>query len=247
MWSWISVLTLLASGGCRRSGGARSESLLVYCTPPTKLYAAALVHLAEEATGRPVILAPLRKGDLLSAVSGTRAGDFVLTLDQTLAAELVDLGLGEEPHDLGHVALCAVTSEATSLAELSRPGVRLGSGSPSGPLGRAAATALPADLRQAVDANVRHRSEHSGELIRLVRLGALDGALVWAALPAPQGLRSLAVPGAGSAGRLRVVQLTCSRQPARRLAAVHSAWSGNAGQRTLQSLGVRPQVGGRGT
>lgn len=223
-----------------------SEPLLVYCTPPAKRYAAALARAVEAACGCPVIVAPLTRQDLLTAVTSRRAGDFVVTLDAGLEAELAGLRLVKGVQELGELALCAVTAGAEPFEDLWVPGNRLGMGSPKGVLGRATAKALPAPLRDAAAARVRHRSERCDELVRMVRLGALDTALVWEPCSLPEGLRSLAVPGAASAGRVYAIQLSCSRQSADRLSGVRAAWSGAMGKAELRGQGVRFGAGGGG-
>ena len=241
------MVVLLCTPGCSPPGAHGGDSLLLYCTPSAKRYAAELARTAEAACGRAVILAPLRRHDLLTAVSGTRAGDFVLTLDASLGADLAGLGLAGRVQELGNLSLCAVTAGGESLKDLCEPGVRLGSGSPKGVLGRACAAALPSPLREAVDVNARHRSERCDELVRLIRLGALDAAVVWETPSLPEGLRSLAIPGTASAGRLYAIRLTCSRHTPERLSRVGDAWSGDAGRTALRGLGVRAAAGGDGT
>jgi len=205
------ALSLMAALGCRREARPEPTKLLVYCTQPAKPYGKEVVGTLAEASGLEVILAPVSGKDMLTALDGTHAGDFAVVLSKALQAELAERRLSTGATILRQVTVCMVSREPLQLEDLARNGMRLGSGRPKGPLGDAVAAALPEALRQDLDANTVHRSESSEELLRLLKLGALDAVFVWNHPAPPTGLQKQVLQGAGAHCDVTLVGLGCSR------------------------------------
>jgi hypothetical protein len=198
-----------------------------------------LAATGEGETPAPV-LAPLKGGELVATVGALRRGDLVVCLGDGLPQALQEAGLVASAHELGRVRVSLLSREASSLEDLCVSGARLGSGARNGPLGRAAESLLAEDLGAALSANTVHRTERSDELIRLLGLGALDGAFVWHPGVLPAGLREVPLPrnsGAGSCP-LTAVVLACSDRRSGVLDRLVSAWCGAQGRAALSGLGV---------
>lgn len=227
-WSSISLLCLLLTVACSKPEPVVPAQVLVYCTPEAAPHARRLVP---PAAGREFILAPLPTGDILAALEGTKAGDFVVFAGSGFAEKLTSLRLARFPalevHTLG---VCLVSAKPMAWEDVARPGLRLGSGTVGGTLD----ASLPAKLREAVAPQVVHRSGSGDELVRLVRLGSLDGALVWDSPPPAPDLPTLALPRAEASCPLHVVALTTSRLPAAETKALLEAW------RTAFAVGEDP-------
>jgi len=222
MATWCSIssggLLCLLAVACSKPEPGVPSRVLVYCTPETAPHARRLVALAE---GRELILAPLPPGDMLAAIEGTKAGDFAVFAGSGFAESLRSRRLLRSSsvsiHTLG---VCLVSAKPVSWEEITRPGLRLGSGTVGGTLD----SSLPAELREAVAPQVVHRSGRGDELVRLVRLGSLDAALVWDSPPPAPDLPTLALPRTEAACPLHVAALTTSRLPAAETKALMEIW-----------------------
>ncbi|MBT7059981.1 MAG: hypothetical protein HN976_33095 [Lentisphaerae bacterium] len=223
--SWIEPTVLLVAvllSGCGGRAPAPTADVLIYCP-------ATLKALAQRVSGRlaagsdvNVRLAPVRPSHVVSTVMGLRKGDFVVCTEGRISTALTEAGLVKRSYDVGRLELGVVARAETSLAALTADGAALGAGAREGSLGQALSRAIPAALRDPITANLRHRTERSGELVRLVGLGSLDAAFVWNTTDLPPGVAYYSVPELQSAGcPLLLLQLTCSQQPERTLATMH--------------------------
>lgn len=211
------MLLLLLLAACRPA----RDTVLVYCTPDAVPYA----KLLQQASDRPMTVAPLAPPDLLAALDGTKAGDFVLSLAGGLERELqtrklVRLTPVDQP-----LGVCVVSVKPLVLADLAEPGIRVGSGKPDSPLDRAGFQGLPQELRQAVVANVRYRSARADELVRLVRLGTLDAALVWDYPVPATDLAVLPLARETASAPVRLIALSCSRISAAEAKTILGGWN----------------------
>ncbi|MDX9978857.1 MAG: hypothetical protein RBU25_02305 [Lentisphaeria bacterium] len=213
-----SLLSLLLAVACSKPEPAAPAQVLVYCTPEAAAHARRLAPLA---AGRELILAPLPPGDILAALEGTKAGDFVVFAGGGFAEKLASLQMVRFPalkvHTLG---VCLVSAKPTTWDDITKSGLRLGSGTVGGTLD----ASLPAELREAIAPQVVHRSGRGDELVRLVRLGSLDAALVWDSPPPAPDLPTLALPKAEASCPLHIAALTTSRLPATEAKALLEAW-----------------------
>ena len=218
------MLSLLV-GSCGRQTDAETDTILVYCTPDAVPYARILKRLAKQnGEQRQITLAPMRSGDILTAVDGTRAGDFVIAVGGGMEEKLQKLELVRMPSVSHALGVCLVSTEAAKLADMGLPGKRLGSGKPGTALARAVDQALPEALRSAISANVVHHSARSDELVRLVGLGSLDAAFVWSSPPPAPDLSTLHLPRQADFRPLRIVALSCSRLPTADTKAMLDLW-----------------------
>lgn len=220
--SSVGLLCLLLAA-CRPSAVRSVGPVLVYCTPDAVPFA----RIIQQGEQRQIVLAPMAPADILAALDGTRAGDFVVSvgggLEQKLRAqELVRLSPAAQP-----LGVCIVSRTPLVLADLGVPGRRLGSGKSGDALDQAVSEGLPEVLRASIASNVCHRSARPDELVRLVRLGSLDAAFVWDRPPTP-GLKSLPLVGEAAGASLRIVALACSRLPAAEARAMLERWRGPA-------------------
>jgi hypothetical protein len=221
----VAVLFLASVCGCGRQEAA--APLFVYCPPGVQPYAAGLVGKLSQGPGAPATLAPVRDEDLLAALAGLKAGDLVVCTEGTLPEALAAAGLARRRYAAGALRLAVLSRKPASLEDLCGPGVRLGSGTPKGPLGMQVRRALPPPIHDQVTANVVCRSEVSSELLRLLDQGALDAAFVWGPLQ-PTAARhevDLDTTATELCCPLIVVELTCSRQPTAVLEHVRTVWS----------------------
>lgn len=221
------VAVVLAATGCSKAPrGNTSGAVLLYCADTVRLQANALRQRAEAAGHGQVIVAPLAPGDLIGAIEGTQAGDFVLFAGDALRRDLAQRRLS--PADavpMGFLGILLVAARPMQLEDLRQPGLRLGCGTSSGLLGRLTEEALPTALRQAIETNVVHRSERADELLRLLRLGALDAVFVWdsAALPG-DGLHRLPLTQGSAQCPVWLAPLSASRLRADRRQALLNLW-----------------------
>ncbi len=217
-WCSTSLLCLLLAVACSQPEPAASSQVLVYCTPEAAPHARRLAPLAE---GRELLVAPLPPGDILAALEGTKAGDFVVFAGAGFAEKLASLQVVRLPavnlHTLG---VCLVSAKPLAWEDIPKSGLRLGSGTVGGTLD----ASLPAELREAVAPQVIHRSGSGDELVRLVRLGSLDGALVWDNPPPAPDLPTLPLPKTAASCPLQIVALTTSRLPAAEAKALLEVW-----------------------
>jgi len=240
------LLLCLGLAGCGPAGKAPAATvpLFVYCTPTAEAHAKILRCVVEARLQRSVVLAPMARDSLLAALDGTHAGDAVVFAAGELEPGLHSRGLVRgEPIALP-LAVCAVASAPFELADLAKPGKRLGGCKADLPLGMAVRAALPAELGPAIEANIRHRSERGDELLRLLRLGALDAVFLWATPPPPAALRVVRLPEAGPGASLVIAGLACSRLGDADWAAILAVWRDTATRRALDGEPVAPASGG---
>ena len=243
----VALLLLLGASGCGRRSA--SQPVFVYCTPGMQPYAALLAGLLhDQVGGGPATVAPLREDDLLTAVTGLKAGDLVICAEGALPDALAARGLARRRYTIGALRLTALARDATTVEDLCRPGVRVGSGTPKGPLGEQVRSCLPATLRDRIEANTIYRSEVSGELLRLLGQGAIAAAFVWAPAKSPAGCRELDLGTAATRPccPLVAVELTYSRQAADVLDRVRALWTDPEAQTALRGGGIQatPAPGG---
>lgn len=239
----------LAVGGCRPAGQASAPTrpappLFVYCTPTAEAHAKILRCVVEAKLGRPVVIAPMGPESLLAALDGTHAGDVAVFAAGELEAGLQSRGLVRGEPIAFPLAVCAAGKAPFELAELAKPGMRLGGCKPDLPLGAAVRAALPPDLAKAIEANITHRSDRGEELVRLLRLGALDAVFLWATPPPPAALHVVRLDAAVPGAALVVAGLSCSRLDEDDWAAVLAAWRDPGTQRALDGEPVPPATGG---
>ncbi len=210
------LLLCLLLAACRPA----RDTVLVYCTPDAVPYA----KLLQQASDWPITLAPLAPPDLLAALEGTKAGDFVLSIGGGLERELQSRKLVRLPPVDQPLGVCVVSTKPLALADLAEPGMRVGSGKPDSPLDRAGFQGLPQELRPSVVANVRYRSARADELVRLVRLGTLDAALVWDYPVSATDLAVLPLARETASAPVRLVALSCSRLSTAEVKAILGWW-----------------------
>jgi hypothetical protein len=208
---YVAVLLWAMVAGCGPAGGRTPRPVLLYCTPSAEAHAKALKQVLEQSGARQAVLAPMGGEDIVAALEGLKAGDFAVLTGSRLCGRLAERSLTRGEPVTYPLAVCAVALRSLELADLGKPGLRLGNGAKDGDREAAVARALPPDLRPLVAANTQQRSEKSDELLRLVRLGALDAAFVWDTPPPSTDLHILRLPPDPSPCPLLIVALSCSR------------------------------------
>ncbi len=240
---WNSILLSgLILVGCGRGERSPESSVLVYCTPGSKVYAAAVrAHLSRAGAGE-VILAPLGARDLVTALSGTRAGDLVVCLGERLPGELAGLGFVRDRFEIGRLTPCLVSTRPIPLERTVEKDMRLGFGKADSPLERSSRAALSPGLADGVEAHIGQRSVRPSELVRLLRLEALDAVFVWDNPALTRGLERTVLPGSCP---LVAIQLSCSEKPTALLDAVREIWADTEAAEHLRAIGVKrvPQSG----
>lgn len=214
-WSSLAGAVCLALAGCgpRQDATDGPAQVTLWCTFSGEAQARLLQEALATRGGWKVVVLPLAAPDLLAGLDGTRAGDLAIFPESHLQKELAARGLARgEPlrYDLGFYVL---SKAPLTLADLAAPGRRLGGLPAGGSQDTALLEALPTELREAIAANLRHRSDRAGELIRLVRQDALDAAIVWAPPPAEAALEVLRIGGGDACCPLLAQPLSCSRLP----------------------------------
>ena len=227
--------------GCGPAAAPAPRALLLYCTPAVEAQARILKRVIEQDGVWQVVLAPMTGADLMSALEGLKTGDFAVFAGSRLRDQLAERKLLRgEP--VGYpLSVGAVAARPLELADLGKPGLRLGGGGKDGDLTAAVGRVLPADLGRLVEANTRQRSERSEELLRLVRLGALDAAFVWDT-PPPTDLRRLRLPPDPLPCSLQLVALSCSRLSQADSAALLATLRDEPVRRALRGEGKRQEA-----
>jgi hypothetical protein len=204
----LGILLCILAVACSKPEKGGPSPLMLYCTPEAAPHARALAKLAE---GREVVVAPMKPEDILAAIEGARAGDFVVFVGKGFGEKLTSRHLSRfAAVPVQTLGVCLVSAKPVQLDDVARPGLRLGSGTAGGTLD----SSLPADLREAIAPQVIHRSGRGDELVRLVRLGSLDAALVWDTPPPAPDLPTLSLPRDQASCPLHVMALDTSRLPA---------------------------------
>jgi hypothetical protein len=103
---------------------------------------------------------------------------------------------------------------------------------------------LASELRPPIEANITHRSERGEELVRLLRLGALDAAFLWSTPPPPAGLHVVLLPAAaGGEVTLTLAGLTCSRLAEGEWSGILAVWRSEATRHALEAGAATPAKG----
>lgn len=224
----------VVASGCGRAAERGPRPVLLYCTSAVEAQAKVLKQVLESGGFRQVVLAPLTGADMVTALEGLQAGDLAVVAGTPMYERLAERKLTRGEPVTHPLAVCAVAVRTLELADLGKPGMRLGNGAKDGDRAAAVERALPPELRPLVAANTRQRSERGDELVRLLRLGALDAALVWDTPPPAADLQRLPLPEDPSPCPLLIVALSCSRLSPAASAALLTELRGDAVPRALR-------------
>lgn len=220
--------------GCGPAAKPAPRPLLLYCTPSVEAHGKVLKGVLERGGGRQVLVAPMTGDDIVAALQGLKAGDLAVVAGSGVCTRLHEGGLVRGEPVVYPLTPCAVAAKPLELADLGRPGMRLGGCAKGGDRAAAVERALPAELRPLVEANTVQRGERGEELVRLVRLGALDAAFVWDTPPPAAGLHLVRLPPDPAPCPLLVIALRCSRLSAEDSAALLTELRGEPVARALQ-------------
>jgi molybdate transport system substrate-binding protein len=218
------VATLLLSAvGC---GGrdAGKQRLLLYHGAGLKPPVAELVAEFEQERGVTVECVPQGSELLLSQIKTLRRGDLFLPGDTSYVEQARTEGLIANSRDICYfVPVIIVAKDAAdppaSLADLTRPGLRLGLGDAKAcAIGRTSARLMSKNNipEAAYKPNVETRALTVHQLGNQVRLGHLDAAIVWDAVAAQfsDSVDVVRIPADQNViSRVSLGVLSCSRNP----------------------------------
>lgn len=233
-----------------RGGGS---PLLVFAGAGFRLPIERAARAFTEREGVVVELTFAGSGCLLAQAEIASRGDVIIPGEIHYLRKAQERGLVGEVVSLAYLRpVIAVPSTNPAairdLADLGRPGVRVGLGDPeSVAVGLAAERWLAGVLTEAerasVLANVRTRALNVNELGGQLSLGALDAAIVWGATVALFADLSAVVPESSAAYRTVITGavLGSSRQPGR-AAAFLAFLAGPEGARIFREFGFDPRA-----
>ena len=180
------------------------NTLLVYCGAGFREPMEEIAGLFEEKEGIGIEYTFGGSAQLLSQIELYQKGDAYMPgaksyIDSAIEKGFVDKTEKVVYHVLGVVVPKGNPANITSLADLARPGVRVGIGEPSGPaVGQAAKKVLEQNgLWEAVDANVCENGVKSGtvnELLVYTAMNQVDAAIIWVDLYNPENMDLIEIP-----------------------------------------------------
>jgi molybdate transport system substrate-binding protein len=237
------------------ASGRTTQPLLVFAGAGFRLPIEAAARLFTERTGIPVETTFAGSGCLLAQAELAGRGDAFIPGEDHYLQQARERGLVETAVPLAYLEPVIAVRRGNplrlaDLADLGRPGLRLGLGDPrSVAVGLATerwidATLAP-DAAQAVRANVRTRALNVNELGSQLALGALDAAIVWDATVALFPDLEAVGGGAGRAHRtaIRAAVLTSSPRPDAARAFV-AALADSTGAALFRRFGYEPYAPG---
>lgn len=228
--------------------------LFVYAGAGFRLPIEQAAHVFTQQEGVPVELTFAGSGCLLAQAEIAGRGDVIIPGEIHYLRRAQERGLVGEVVRLAYLRPVIAVPEGNpaaieDLADLGRPGLRVGLGDP-----RSVAVGLAAERwfsgvlaqaeREAIYANVRTRALNVNELGGQLALGALDAAIVWSAtVPLFANLTAVApITAADYRTVITGAVLGCSRQPARARAFL-AFLSGRDGARIFREAGFEPREG----
>ncbi len=165
---------------------AKAEALLVHCGAGIRPPMDDLAKLDEQRTGTRVDLAYKGSGCLLADIEFSRKGDLYMPGEPEYLNQAAQKGFVVEKRAVATMQTVIITpakqrQPVTTLADLAKPGVRVGLGAnPQVAVGVAARKVLEkAGLWEAVGKNVTTNAMNVVELVNACQLGTLDAAIVW--------------------------------------------------------------------
>jgi len=172
-------------GPRKAKAGERAAALLVHCGAGIRPPMDEIAALYEERTGTRVDLAYKGSGCLLADIEFSRKGDLYMPGESEYMDQAKGKGFVVESMAVATMETVIITpvgqEKVKSLADLAKPGLKLGLGAaPQTAAGVAAKSILgKAGLWAAAQKNVTMNALNVVELANAVKLGSLDAAVVW--------------------------------------------------------------------
>jgi len=215
---YAACLAMLAALGCQRS----APPLRVYCGAGIRPPVAEIAAQFGRQRGVTVECDYAGSEVLLSRIKLSREGDVYLPGDTYYVQEAVRAGLIASSRDVAYFVPVIQVQKGNpkgvrSLADLTRPGIRVGLGDAKAcAVGRIASEIFRKNGIAEKDVQVVFRSLTVDELANNVRLGALDAAIVWDAVAARTADRTdvvLIPPAENVVSTIPAAVLRTSAQP----------------------------------
>ncbi len=179
-----SALAALALANLRRGGA--EDPLFVYVGAGFRLPVEEAAGRFREETGVSVELSFAGSGCLLAQASLSRRGDLYMPGEEFFMEQARERGLIIEERPIAHMWPVVLVQEGNpkrirGLADMARPGIRVGLGDPEATACGIAADALLREweLEEPIGANQIMAALNVNELGTAVSLGALDAAIAW--------------------------------------------------------------------
>lgn len=237
-----------------RGYDSRPDRLVVYAAPTVRLPLEAIAEDYERETGRGVELRFGPSEDILTKVrlaNPAEPGDLFIPADDSYVRQARELGLTGESLPVTRIRAVLLLAKGNPRGiagwdDLLAPGAKVAVPSPSAAVGKLARDHLADTKKWGSLAPHVVDSGSVTEAANATRAGdrpAIDAAIVWdavAAGPAFRGQTVLAVPElAGVTGRIEMVVLKQSRDPAAALAFARFVTAPDRGLRRFREAGFR--------
>ncbi len=199
-------LILLLTGviltcGCTSTYSATDQTLLVYCGAGMKEPMDEIAQVFQEREGILIEYTYGGSAQLLSQIELYQAGDAYMPGALSYIQSAMDKGFVDKNEKaIYHVITIIVPkgnpANITSLEDLTKPGVRVAIGEPTGPaIGQGTKKMLEKDgIWDEVSANVVVKSATVNELLVYVAMNQADAALVYEDLYNPEAMEKIDIP-----------------------------------------------------
>ena len=202
----ILCLVLLLTGviltsGCTSTNSAEDQTLLVYCGAGMKEPMDEIAQVFKDTEGIQVEYTYGGSAQLLSQIELYQTGDAYMPGALSYIQSAIDKGFVDKSekviyHVISIIVPTGNPANITSLEDLTKPGVRVAIGEPTGPaIGQGTKKMLEKDgLWDAVSANVVVKSATVNELLVYIAMDQADAALVYEDLYNPEAMEKIDIP-----------------------------------------------------
>jgi len=202
----IFCLVLLLAGviltaGCTSADSAENKTLLVYCGAGMKEPMEEIAELFKEREGISIEYTYGGSAQMLSQIELYQTGDAYMPGALAYIQSAMDKGFIDKSEKVIYHVITIIVPKGnpaniTSLEDLTKPGVRVAIGEPTGPaIGQGTKKMLEKDgLWDAVSANVVVKSATVNELLVYVAMKQADAALVYEDLYNPEAMEKIDIP-----------------------------------------------------
>lgn len=202
----ILCLVLLLAGviltaGCTSAESAEDKTLLVYCGAGMKEPMDEIAQVFYDQEGVQIEYTYGGSAQLLSQIELYQAGDAYMPGALSYIQSAMDKGFVDKSENIIYHVISIIVPKGnpaniTTLEDLTKPGVRVAIGEPTGPaIGQGTKKMLEKDgLWDAVSENVVVKSATVNELLVYIAMNQADAALVYEDLFNPEAMEKIDIP-----------------------------------------------------
>lgn len=179
----VTLILLALQQGC---GGEEGKTLKLFCGGGIRPPVSEIIELFNEETGIEVKPTYAGSGVLLTQIQLTQQGDLYMPGDETFISRAEEKGYIVERRDVAYFVPVILVQKGnpkgiTSLADMGKPGIRIGMGDPKAcAIGEITNAILRKnELEDEVKGNIVYTSATVIELANAVKLKMIDAAIVW--------------------------------------------------------------------